>query len=304
MDFSDVSGGIFPRSFVRSLIHANHIFGAFPDTVTNSFLSLTTTSEVYRVPGIMVPQPGERIRSLLKKASGFRLPVGSPLEADCSYAIRLRETLVLPSEVFARFSSQHERFDLALLADGVSFVDEVSPGYAGELWMLIVPREGPIFLSEDEKLGSLSFFTEHVALSPRETLAAHHDAGIFYDRDGDKMIPSMHEERGIILTLHGDSPFLLRASSKRHAETAECIRLSQEYVARITCGDLLFYLPPGFGNSSLTGLPISLLLPSSQNTFWQPGQPICTFEILPVAKKKASEDALYTQAPPPNAKTE
>lgn len=304
MDFSRVSGGIFPASLIRDLIHANHVFGAFPDTITNAFLPLTATSEIYRIPGILIPQSGERVRSLLKKTSGLRLPPGSPLEAGCSYLVRLRETLVLPPEVFARFSSPGARFDLALVADGVSFLDEISSGYVGELWVIVTPHEGPVFLGEDETLGSLSFFTEHTPLSFHEALSVHHDSALFYDRDGNAMMPFVHRGHGISLTLHADAPFFLRASSRHQTETAECVRLSQEYAAQITCGYKTSYLPPEFGSSSPTGTPLSLPLPSSQDAFWQPGQPVCTFELLPVATRKHVPETLCTQAPPPNVKTE
>lgn len=302
MDFSQLSGGIFTSELIRDLVHANHIFGAFPDTIAESSLSLTATSEVYRIPGVMVPQPGERVRSLLHKVSGLLLPTGSPLETRCSYAIRLREALVLPPEVFARFSSRNEKFALALLADGVSFFDEISPGYVGELWMLATPHEGPIFLREDEKLGSLSFFTRHTPLSWGEVFAAHHGSEIFYDREGNAMMPVPHERHCITLTLHGDAPFFLHAHSQQQGESAEQIRLPLKYAGRITHENRTFYLPPGFGNSSPAGLPISLPLSTSRDSFWQPEQPLCAIEIIPTAQEKISEPALYTPPPPESTK--
>lgn len=290
MDFSGDSSGMLLRDAVCALIHGNHIFGAF--TLPSSpFLPLSPTDEVYRIAGGALPAPGERIRHLLRRISATRIPVASPLEAQCTYLIRLRETLVLPPEVHAAFSSQADFFTISLLGDGASFANKIPRGYLGELWALIVPHAGPQFLAPDTHLGSLAFFMGARELPLGEMLAAHHASPMFLDRAGNAVIPSLHEGT-FLLSLHAHDTQLFAAKSRTRVETLECLRLPPSLAARVTLGDTSFFLDPGFGGAA--GAPLSLTYTPSCATFLAPGQPLATLTLVPVASPSSPSSTLYT----------
>lgn len=305
MDFTGVTGGIFQEELIRALIHEHALFGAFPDTIRDIFLDITATQEIYRIPGAILPQKGERVRSLLKKISAIPLPANSPLEGSCSYLIRIRETLVLPSEVFARFSSPASTtFDAELLGDGVCFLNELTLGYTGELWIHLIPHKGPFFLDEDHILGSLSFFKKYSPASLGDILTLHQTSPIFFDRDEHAILPILHEDRGIFLSLYSETPLFTTPFLQTEVHTEERLHLPKTLAACIQSSHQTHFLPPGFGDNSKNGSSVPLTLHTSKHALWRSGQPLCTLEFIPVAQQKKESPALYTPDPEENPKIE
>jgi len=335
MDFAAVTGGIFGDTLIRSLIQSGHIFGAFSNTITPISLGLTITEELYRIPGRMVPKKGERVRHLLKKVNAIRLPETSILERNCSYLVRLRETLVLPPTVSADFGAQHSSLislaHIELVCDGSEHVNTVPRGYVGELWAYITPLLGPLSLSEETYPGNLFFSSSHTPLSLGDTLFLHSSSPLFFDADGNGILPPINDGSTISLTMNTKKSvaegsciqryaFGERAEPQSLSEYApETILLSPETSALVFTeeriklpshlagcisrhGNVLAYLEPGFGSDSENGKHVMIRLQSHIHELWQTGQPLCTLNIVPLSQEKKAIPALYT--PPAEEKAE
>ncbi len=336
MDFAVVTEGIFGEALIRSLIQSGHIFGAFSNTITPISLGLTITEEVYRIPGRIVPQKGERVRHLFKKVNAVRVPETSILERNCSYLVRLRETLVLPASVSANFDAQHSSLascaHLELICDGSEHANTAPRGYVGELWVHITPLLGPLSLSEETSPGNLFFSSSYSPLSLGDTLLLHHSAPLFFDTDGNSILPLMHDGSTISLTMNtkksiAEGSCIRGYAFGEHAErqslseyVPETILLSPETSALVFTeeriklpahlagcisrnGNVLTYLEPGFGSTSQTGEHVMIPLQIQAHELWQTGQPLCTLEIIPVSQQKETISPLYTPAPEENGET-
>lgn len=295
MGFAGGSSGMLSADMVHGLVRENHIFGAF-SLPSSPFLPVTATDEIYRISGTAVPLAGERVRQLLRRISAARIPLGSPLETGCTYVVRLRETLVLPLQVRGTFFSPSFRGHAALLADGVAFADTIPAGYLGELWAIVSPHVGPHFLSLETSLGSLAFFSGSPELPLGELLAHHHEQPLFSDRHSTALFPLVQDDQ-LFFTLHATEMQLARAGSFFELQTEEYLRLPHNWTARVCFTHQTLFLPPGFGSDSPHGKPLSLSFIFSRDTFLSPGQPLCSLEILPLAKPFSPPETLYT--PPP-----
>ena len=337
MDFAAVTGGIFGDALLRSLIQSGHIFGAFSNTITPISLGLTITEEFYRIPGRVVPQKGERVRHLLKKVSAIRLPETSILERNCSYLVRLRETLVLPSSVSADFGTQHNsltsRAHIELVCDSSEHVNTVPRGYVGELWVHITPLLGPLSLSEETSPGNLFFSSSYTPLSLGDTLLLHNSTPLFFDADGNVILPPINDSSTISLTMntkksvaegsclqkyafgeraehqplseYAPETLLLSPDTSALVFTEERIKLPSHLAGCISRhGNVLAYLEPGFGSDSENGEHVMIRLQNHTHELWQTGQPLCTLEIIPLSKEKGTVSPLYTPAPEENGETE
>lgn len=337
MDFAAVPGGIFGNELIRSLIQSGHIFGAFSNTITPISLGLTITEELYRIPGKMVPQKGERVRHLLKKVHAIRIPETSILERHCSYLVRLRETLVLPASVSANFSAQHSSLascaHLELICDGSEYANTAPRGYVGELWVHITPLLGPLSLSEETSPGNLFFSSSHIPLSLGDTLFLHSSSPLFFDTDGNSILPLMHDGSTISLTMntkksisegscirsyafgehverqslseYASETILLSPETSALVFTEERIKLPTHLAGCISRnGNVLAYLEPGFGSDSEKGEHVMIPLQIEAHELWQTGQPLCTLEIIPLSEEKDAVRSLYTPAPEEKTETE
>ncbi len=337
MDFAAVPGGIFGDALIRSLIQSGHIFGAFSNTITPISLGLTLTEELYRIPGRIAPQKGERVRHLLKKVNAVRIPETSILERDCSYLIRLRETLVLPPSVSADFGAQHSLLascaHLELVCDGSEHTNASPRGYVGELWVHITPLLGPLFLSEETSPGNLFFSSSYSPLSLGDTLFLHSSSPLFFDTDGHSILPLMHDGSTISLTMNtkksiADGSCIRSYAFGEHVErqslseyapetillspdtsalvfTEERIKLPSHLAGCISRnGNVLTYLEPGFGNGSKHGEHVMIRLQNYTHELWQIGQPLCALEIIPLSTEKEAVQPLYTPAAEEKAETE
>lgn len=337
MDFAAVTEGIFGDALIRSLIQSGHIFGAFSNTITPISLGLTLTEELYRIPGRIAPQKGERVRHLLKKVSAVRVPETSILERNCSYLVRLRETLVLPASVSANFGAQHSSLascaHLELVCDGSEHVNAAPRGYVGELWVQITPLLGPLSLSEETSPGNLFFSSSYSPLSLGDTLLLHHSAPLFFDTDGNSILPLVHDGSTISLTMntkksivdgscirgyafgehverqplseYASETILLSPETSALVFTEERIKLPSHLAGCISRnGNILAYLEPGFGSDSEKGEHVMIPLQIEAHELWQTGQPLGTLEIIPVSQEKDVVRPLYTPAAEEKAETE
>ena len=153
MNASILNGkGTLPSQTIIELIRAGFIQDAKEENVRPASLDLSISDEIYAVEGIFQPEKGETVRKLLSKLNKQKHSLAKPLLHEQIYLVRLNEKLELPHSVYGFFNprSTSGRIDLhvRLIADGVARYDSISPGFAGELWVFVIPKTFPICLGE------------------------------------------------------------------------------------------------------------------------------------------------------------
>ncbi len=218
MNASILNGkGTLPSQTIIELIRAGFIQNAKEENVRPASLDLSISDEIYSVEGIFQPAKGESVRKVLAKINKKKHPISKPLAHDQIYLVRLNETLDLPHSVYGFFNprSTSGRIDLhvRLIADGVARYDSVTPGFAGELWIFVIPKTFPIKLFVGVSLNQIRFFNMDTRLNPFEMEVAiknykllwHQSKGTAFkyeeitvsDRDG---------SIALTLDLDGDNP--------------------------------------------------------------------------------------------------
>jgi dCTP deaminase len=164
--------------------------GLRPGQIQPASLDLTLDVEAYRMPGSILPMPGERVRDLVRDLALERIDLSSPvcLGRDQVYFVLLRERLALPSqlEAYANGKSSTGRVDLAtrVLADGSPRYDRIPAGYAGELWLELIPRSFNVVAEAGVSLNQAIFFAERRVLDQGQLLARHQQAALLREPDG------------------------------------------------------------------------------------------------------------------------
>lgn len=155
------------------MIRAGFITGSEEKNVRPASLDVSLSNEIYKVEGIFQPRIGESVRDVLKKIKKQKFSLDRPLVRDQMYIARLREKLDLPKSVYAfcnpKSTSGRVDVHVRLIADGVARYDAVAPaGYAGELWVSIMPKSFPVKLYEGISLNQLRFFNSDTRLNELE----------------------------------------------------------------------------------------------------------------------------------------
>jgi dCTP deaminase len=209
--------GALPSQTILEMIEAGFVKGAKRENVRPSSLDLSLSDEIYAVEGIFQPKPGETVRQVLDLIQKKRHSIKDPLICDQMYLARLNETIQMPSTVygFCNPKSTSGRIDVhvRLIADGVSRYDAVTPGFAGELWISIVPKTFPIRLYEGVSLNQLRFFNGDTRLSDLELEIAVKRHNLLWRLDGNSAyeydeIKIRDNDSSILLTLDLGSEIL------------------------------------------------------------------------------------------------
>lgn len=188
--------GALPIQEIRDAMIAGAILNAKESCLNPASLDLTISDEVYRTEGIFQPQPGERITDLIKGMTLFLHDFRVPLECEVTYLAQLNERFALPSGVYGycnpKSSTGRNDLHVRTIADGVSRYDAVTPkGYAGGLWVAMVPKSIPILLREGERLNQVRFFTADTRFDELELELALRRDQLIWSREG---IPLAYED--------------------------------------------------------------------------------------------------------------
>ncbi|TAK03948.1 2'-deoxycytidine 5'-triphosphate deaminase [Patescibacteria group bacterium] len=191
---------------IRSLLRHGAVREADESSLQPSSLDLSVSGELYRMRGSFLPQPGEKIRDILKRGILFPAPLNQPLELNGIYWIRLNELLDLPPGVFAttnnKSSSGRINLQTRLVANGVSAFDYVPRGYRGELWLEVVPKSFPVKLSYGERLNQMRFYTGNARLPDDELRREYARYGFLRDAKGEHVpLRKLAHQPGITMTI-------------------------------------------------------------------------------------------------------
>ena len=188
-----MSAGTFPHAALAQLVTAGAIesdAAILPEQIQPSSVDLTLGAEAYRMPGSVLPLAGERVADLVTALALDRhdLTGGACLARGQVYLIRLRERLRLPEgvEAYTNSKSSTGRIDLAtrVLADGSPRYDRMPPGYAGELWLEVIPRSFDVVARVGDSLNQAILFHDRAVLGQAELGALYREQPLLYQPDG------------------------------------------------------------------------------------------------------------------------
>jgi dCTP deaminase len=159
-----MSNGALPAQMLQAFMKSGYIIGATNQHVSPASLDLTLSDEIYEIEGLILPRPAEKIRDLLSLMGAAKTDFTTPCQAKKLYLAKLNESLALPDTVYGYCNpkSSTGRLDVhvRVLADGVPRFDSVTPkGFAGELWVAIIPQSFSVQLHIGTPLTQLRLFT-------------------------------------------------------------------------------------------------------------------------------------------------
>lgn len=212
--------GSLPTQSLRELIETGLIMGADTTCLQPSSIDLPITEEIYRIPGSILPRKGERIKDIIAGIDGvIAVPPGTILRKNDVHLCKLRTSLGLPKEIRGKASNKSStgRIDLRcrLLADGVALYDEVPQGYAGDLWIEIVPKSFDVILKDGLRLNQLRLFYGDERLNEFEHRMAFDKFGLLRARDGSPLQSCDHvSSKGVTMTVDLSSSDVVGYRSK------------------------------------------------------------------------------------------
>lgn len=179
--------GTIPCQMISEMMAAGFIREARKENVRVASYDLTLSEELYRVEGIFLPRPGEKVCTILSQIGASKHDFVFPLERGATYLAKLEESLALPEGVYGysnpRSSTGRCGIQVRMIADGVPRYDAAFPaGFSGELWTVIEPRFFPIKLAPGISLIQMRFFNHDTRFSELELqIAFERDKLLWYD---------------------------------------------------------------------------------------------------------------------------
>lgn len=161
---SESLSGILPCQAIETLIATGAVSSATPwdaDQVQPASLDLRLGARAWRVRASFLPGSRaveDRVRDVAMHAIDLS-GGGFVLEKGCVYIVELQERLALPAGVQARANpkSSTGRVDVfvRLLTDRGAAFDDVAAGYAGPLYLEIVPQTFSVLVRAGTRLNQL-----------------------------------------------------------------------------------------------------------------------------------------------------
>jgi dCTP deaminase len=155
--------------------------GIADDQLQPASIDLTLASEVFRLPGSILPLRGEKVRDLCTSLAVERLSCTKALclARDGVYLVRLREHFALPEhlEAYTNSKSSTGRIDLAtrVICDGSSRYDRIPAGYRGEVWVELIPRSFDVVIAAGDSVNQAIVFGQRQILD-QAALSRRHEA--------------------------------------------------------------------------------------------------------------------------------
>ena len=158
--------GILPSQEIRELIANGKICCStdIPDAqIQPASMDLRLGTVAYRVQASFLPGRSATLRDKIEelKIAEYDLSRPTLLETNAVYVVPLLESLALPRDIGGKANpkSTTGRLDIftRLITDGGLEFEQVLKGYAGDLYVEIVPRTFPIIVTAGTKLNQLRF---------------------------------------------------------------------------------------------------------------------------------------------------
>lgn len=211
-----MKNGILPIQSIRKAVADGWIDAPPMDDVQfqPASLDLRLGPKAYRIRCSFLPQD-RSVESMLPELSMYEVDLerGGILERGNVYLIPLLETLNLPADVHGRTNpkSSTGRLDIftRVITDHSYRFEEVRKGYAGRLYLEVVPRSFTVRVEAGLCLNQLRLSYGHPRMTDTELTDLYERENLLYD-EFDKPIS---KEQAIIknglymsIDLHGDTP--------------------------------------------------------------------------------------------------
>ncbi len=190
--FADLRGAL-TTALLRELAERGHIrstAGLADRQFQPASLDLTLSEEAYKLPGSILPLRNERVRDII---AGFRarpLDLAEPCYLDRGgvYLIRLNESLDLPPGIGAYTNNKSSigRIDLQTrtLSDGNPRYEKHRRGYAGDLWIEVIPKSFDVRVRAGVSLNQAIFYGQRAILGDDDLSALMAEKPLLYDKRG------------------------------------------------------------------------------------------------------------------------
>jgi dCTP deaminase len=158
--------GILPSQEIRELIANGKIRCStdIPEAqIQPASMDLRLGTVAYRVQASFLPGRSATLKNKIEelKIAEYDLSRPTLLETNAVYVVPLLESLALPRDIGGKANpkSTTGRLDIftRLITDGGLEFEQVLKGYAGDLYVEIVPRTFPIIVTAGTKLNQLRF---------------------------------------------------------------------------------------------------------------------------------------------------
>jgi dCTP deaminase len=236
MAIPDGASGVFASQHLAEAIDAGWIAGHVDESsIQPASLDLHLGPVAYRIRCSFLPGQDtveRRVKAYVVDELDLR-GEGAVLETQRPYLIPLQETLALPEHVRARTNpkSSTGRLDVftRVITDGGKAFDEIAPGYAGTLWLEVVPLSFTVRVHEGLSLNQLRLIAgDRVALTDDEVRARHAESGLLYRDDTPVSPEDFRISSGLFLglDLEGDSQGRVGHRAKQHTGLLDMGRIS------------------------------------------------------------------------------
>ncbi|MCC6465306.1 MAG: 2'-deoxycytidine 5'-triphosphate deaminase [Planctomycetes bacterium] len=210
--------GTFPSQELSRLVREGAITsnaGIALEQVQPSSLDLTLSVEAYSMTGSLLPLGGERVRDLIERFARYPISLREPtvLVRDNVYLVRLRENLKLPAGVaaYANNKSSTGRIDLQtrVICDRNPRYDKVPEGYAGELWLEIIPKSFDVKVRAGDSLNQAIFYAGREIVARQALQRLHGIQPVLFTPQGEAIdahsaLYGAAEDAALLMTLDLD----------------------------------------------------------------------------------------------------
>ena len=184
LDLPDGKHGVLPNHYLEEAISSEVIRasdGEIPAAnIQPASLDLRLGNVAHRIQCSFLPGPHtvqDRLRELSKYQVDLTSDEGAVLEVGLPYVIPLMERLQLPNRMRARANpkSSTGRADVftRVITDFGARFDDVKPGYAGPLYLEVVPLSFPVRVRQGLSLNQLRLSVGNTALTDTEIRTEH-----------------------------------------------------------------------------------------------------------------------------------
>lgn len=204
------ASGAVPDHELTQMIKEGRITGVKQKHVNPASLNLPLSEEVWRLERFYLPQPGEKIESLIRGAfNGRPHNFSHVLERETKYLIRLKTKLHIDPKMYGfcnpRSTTGRTFLNVSVVCDGVPRYDSVPKGWSGDMWVLVNNDIFPCLLLEDDELVQLRLFHSDTRLNQNDLDELYQSTPLLFDREGKpidyRSLPISDNDGSLLMTL-------------------------------------------------------------------------------------------------------
>ena len=298
------STGVLPSQRLREAVSAGWVVAGEwripPESIQPASIDLRLGEHAWALRCSFLPDSDSTVEEKIEDLAFERIDLrdGATLERDRPYLVPLIEELRLPGEIRAKANpkSSTGRLDVftRVLTDRSHRFDEINAGYAGKLYLEVVPRTFAIRVKTGLALNQVRLISGDGRLADRELVALHGEIPLLY-RDAEPLSAaalSLGEGLFLSLDVSGSSESIVGYRAKKNSLPIDLTKVGalrwQDYwepvqpeaKQRIVLEPEVFYLllsaegvsiPPSYAAEMLAYDPTAGELRTHYAGFFDPG---------------------------------